>query len=90
MNYLQAPWEVESVELPPNWPQEGRIVYENYDTRYREGLDLVLSSLNLETLPGEKVGICGRTGSLNSINFILSNLQLYTIANGYTLPFMKV
>ena len=31
--------------------------------RYRRGLPLVLKSVNVEIKPGEKVGVCGRTGA---------------------------
>ncbi|KAF8933746.1 hypothetical protein BGZ47_010720 [Haplosporangium gracile] len=49
--------------LPENWPQHGRIVFKNYSTRYREGLDLVLKDISFEVQPSEKVGIVGRTGA---------------------------
>ncbi|KAF9367793.1 Canalicular multispecific organic anion transporter 1, partial [Podila verticillata] len=35
----EAPAET-GVCLPKQWPQQGRIVFKNYSTRYREGLDL--------------------------------------------------
>ncbi|KAG0285664.1 Canalicular multispecific organic anion transporter 1, partial [Dissophora globulifera] len=39
----EAPVET-GVRLPENWPSEGRIVFKNYSTRYREGLDLVIKN----------------------------------------------
>lgn len=36
---------------------------QNYSTRYRPGLDLVVKDLNANIKPGEKVGIVGRTGA---------------------------
>ncbi|ORZ39148.1 hypothetical protein BCR44DRAFT_1268204 [Catenaria anguillulae PL171] len=45
------------------WPERGEIVFENYSTRYRPGLDLVLDNVSFEVKPGEKIGIVGRTGS---------------------------
>ncbi|KAG0203052.1 hypothetical protein BGX28_004548 [Mortierella sp. GBA30] len=45
------------------WPQQGEVVFQNYSTRYREGLDLVLRNLNVTVKAGERVGIVGRTGA---------------------------
>ena len=44
-------------------PSEGAIDFINYSTRYREGLELSLKNINLSIRPGEKVGVCGRTGA---------------------------
>ena len=41
----------------------GAIKFNNYSTRYREGLDLVLKNITLDIKPNEKVGIVGRTGA---------------------------
>ena len=35
----------------------------NYSCKYRQELDYVLKDINAEILPGEKVGIVGRTGA---------------------------
>ena len=43
-----------AIRLPPNWPSEGRIVFRNYSTRYREGLDLVIKNISMEIQPAEK------------------------------------
>ncbi|KAL6723878.1 hypothetical protein Aduo_018835 [Ancylostoma duodenale] len=60
----EADWESkEDKHPPPGWPNEGRIHIENYSTRYRPGLDLVVKSLNAHIGPHEKVGIVGRTGA---------------------------
>ena len=34
---------------------EGRIIFDNYQVRYREGLDLVLQGISCEVKGGEKV-----------------------------------
>ncbi|KAG0238830.1 hypothetical protein BGX31_003156 [Mortierella sp. GBA43] len=52
-----------NVLLPENWPSHGRIVFKNYSTRYREGLDLVLRDVSFAVEPGQKVAIVGRTGA---------------------------
>ena len=41
--------------MSDNWPHEGAIKYDNYSTRYREGLDLVVKDINLDVKSGEKV-----------------------------------
>ncbi|OBS25287.1 hypothetical protein FPOA_05820 [Fusarium poae] len=56
-----------SVALPENWPLSGRITFENvsatYDTGKQETPNLALDSITLTIRAGEKIGICGRTGS---------------------------
>lgn len=49
--------------IPQGWPASGALDFEQYALRYREGLDLVLNGITLHVAPGEKVGICGRTGA---------------------------
>ena len=48
--------------LPPNWPLQGGMelnsVYASYD-----GSRMVLKNLTMSVQAGEKIGICGRTGS---------------------------
>ncbi|XP_055859162.1 ATP-binding cassette sub-family C member 3-like [Episyrphus balteatus] len=59
----EAPWEIAEVKTPQGWPQGGRVTFENYMVRYREGLDLVLKGVTFDISGGEKVGIVGRTGA---------------------------
>ncbi|KAL1967684.1 hypothetical protein VTN77DRAFT_2941 [Rasamsonia byssochlamydoides] len=46
-----------------SWPAHGGVVFQNYSTRYRPGLDLVLKDINLDIKPHEKIGVVGRTGA---------------------------
>ncbi|KAF9973812.1 hypothetical protein BGZ73_002947 [Actinomortierella ambigua] len=55
--------EIPDSKTDDSWPQQGKIEFHNYSTRYREGLDLVLKKINLSIQPGERVGIVGRTGA---------------------------
>ena len=55
--------EVEAAVTTPDWPSEGAITFRDFSMRYRRGLPLVLKSVDLEIKPGEKVGVCGRTGA---------------------------
>lgn len=41
----------------------GAIEFQDYSTRYRQGLDLCLQNISLEIHPQEKLGVCGRTGA---------------------------
>ena len=60
---FQAQYYNEITKPDHKWPQKGEIKFNNYSTKYREGLDLVLKKITLEVNPNEKVGIVGRTGA---------------------------
>ncbi|XP_071490287.1 ATP-binding cassette sub-family C member 9-like [Diadema antillarum] len=46
-----------------NWPEDGHIIYEHVSARYAKDLDAVLSKVSVHFKAGQKIGICGRTGS---------------------------
>uniref|UniRef100_A0A8B9RUP2 ATP binding cassette subfamily C member 9 n=1 Tax=Accipiter nisus TaxID=211598 RepID=A0A8B9RUP2_9AVES len=50
-------------QVPKDWPQEGEIKIENLCVRYENNLKPVLKHVKAYIKPGQKVGICGRTGS---------------------------
>ena len=54
-----------SAETTPadSWPERGKIVFKNLCMRYRPSLPYVLNNFSAHIKPGEKVGICGRTGA---------------------------
>jgi ATP-binding cassette subfamily C (CFTR/MRP) protein 4 len=54
---------------PVNWPTEGRIEFQNYKLRYRPELEPVLKGINLKIVPGNKIGVIGRTGAGKSSIF---------------------
>jgi len=65
--YLEVDQEAADI-IPDNrptstWPEKGGVTFENYSTRYRPDLDLVLKNINFSIKPLEKVGIVGRTGA---------------------------
>ncbi|KAI9775055.1 MAG: hypothetical protein M1835_005954 [Candelina submexicana] len=46
-----------------SWPAQGAVSFNDYSTRYRPGLDLVLKHINLSIAAHEKIGVVGRTGA---------------------------
>ncbi|VDI22201.1 ATP-binding cassette, subfamily C (CFTR/MRP), member 3 [Mytilus galloprovincialis] len=64
--YMHLPPEADWIQRnkpPIDWPQKGTIKFCNYKTRYRMGLELVLSGIDCFIENGERVGIVGRTGA---------------------------
>ncbi|KAF9525987.1 multidrug resistance-associated ABC transporter [Crepidotus variabilis] len=59
----EAPLEISDQQVPQVWPSTGTVSFENYSTRYRPELDLVLKNLSFKICGSEKIGVCGRTGA---------------------------
>ncbi|RGP61630.1 hypothetical protein FLONG3_10459, partial [Fusarium longipes] len=74
----------ESREPPQQWPDHGAIQIRDLTASYGDGQEEVtraLDALSLEIKPGEKVGVCGRTGSGKSSIF-LALLRLLDPSSG--------
>ncbi|XP_061570967.1 ATP-binding cassette sub-family C member 9 isoform X3 [Cololabis saira] len=54
---------MDTTQVPENWPQNGEIKIQDLCVRYDPMLKPVLKHVNAYIDPGQKVGICGRTGS---------------------------
>ncbi|KAJ0057062.1 hypothetical protein NL108_000909, partial [Boleophthalmus pectinirostris] len=54
---------IDTSQVPENWPQNGEIKIQDLCVRYDPMLKPVLKHVNAFIQPGQKVGICGRTGS---------------------------
>ncbi|XP_061077609.1 ATP-binding cassette sub-family C member 8 isoform X1 [Conger conger] len=52
-----------AAQVPDSWPQRGEIQIQNLSVRYDSTLKPVLKHVHAHIRPGQKVGICGRTGS---------------------------
>jgi ABC-type multidrug transport system fused ATPase/permease subunit len=50
-----------AAELPTSWPDKGDINIQDLSLRYPDGT-LALDNISMHISPGEKIGICGRTG----------------------------
>ena len=61
--FYKAEWEIKETKPAISWPDKGNIKFDNYSVKYREDLDFVLKDINAEIMPGEKIGIVGRTGA---------------------------
>lgn len=50
-------------EMPPgDWPAQGSIEFEDVQAAYSDGTKSVLRDISLTIQPGQKVGVCGRSG----------------------------
>ena len=59
--YSETPTEaaaiIRSSRPSSDWPSSGKVEFENYSTRYREDLDLVLKDVNVVIGEGAKVSL---------------------------------
>ncbi|KAK3311692.1 P-loop containing nucleoside triphosphate hydrolase protein [Chaetomium strumarium] len=65
---------------PPGWPSTGAIEFDNLSATYNRD-DLVLHSVSLTIQPGEKIAVCGRTGS-GKTSLIMSLFRLVDLQPG--------
>ncbi|KAM4618404.1 ATP-binding cassette sub-family C member 8 isoform 2-T2 [Polymixia lowei] len=68
-------------QVPDGWPQQGEIQIQNLSVRYDATLKPVLKNVNAHISPGQKVGICGRTGSGKS-SFSLAFFRMVDMFEG--------
>ncbi|KAJ6618212.1 P-loop containing nucleoside triphosphate hydrolase protein [Mycena sp. CBHHK59/15] len=62
-NLALEPPEIIEPRPPASWPSKGSIVCQGLTVRYSSELPDVLHDISFEILPGEKIGVVGRTGS---------------------------
>lgn len=68
-------------ELPQNWPVNPSIIFFQFSLAYRSGLPPSLKNINCSIRSGEKIGICGRTGSGKS-SFIQALFRTVPLTKG--------
>ena len=78
--------EENSVTLPNSWPEQGRISYVDVRLRYHRDSPLALNGLSLDIMPGQKLGICGRTGKVILIGLACLS-QFYHLCGSVSLMF---
>ncbi|KAI9002882.1 ATP-binding cassette transporter 1 [Hyaloraphidium curvatum] len=77
----EAPDIIDGHRPPASWPSEGHIVFKDFSARYRPNLDLCLERIDLQISAGQKVGLCGRTGSGKS-SLAMSLFRIFEAAEG--------
>ncbi|KXG45668.1 ABC transporter, integral membrane type 1 [Penicillium griseofulvum] len=70
----------EDQDVPPNWPSKGAVAFNSVSAAYRPS-EPVLSDISLTVAAGEKVGICGRTGS-GKTSMIMSIFRMVELTSG--------
>ncbi|TVY94269.1 ABC transporter, partial [Lachnellula willkommii] len=65
---------------PPSWPARGAIEFQNLTAEYKPG-EPVLKNVSLSIEAGQKIGVCGRTGS-GKTSLILSIFQMIDHTGG--------
>lgn len=71
----------ESHSAPQDWPQKGAIEFKNVSASYKPNSDLVIRNLNISISAGEKIGICGRSGSGKS-SLITTLFRMLELSEG--------
>ncbi|KAE9374390.1 putative multidrug resistance protein [Stipitochalara longipes BDJ] len=71
----------EDSETSPEWPSKGSIEFKDVVAAYNPET-IALKGISLKISPGQKVGICGRTGSGKS-TMLLSILRLIELESGF-------
>ncbi|KAJ5562000.1 hypothetical protein N7535_003537 [Penicillium sp. DV-2018c] len=70
----------EDQDVPPNWPSKGAVAFHSVSAAYRPS-EPVLNDVSLTVQAGEKVGICGRTGS-GKTSMIMSIFRMMELTSG--------
>ncbi|KAK2495393.1 hypothetical protein MC885_003839 [Smutsia gigantea] len=79
--WLTPAWPPAPSLIPKNWPDQGKIQIENLSVRYDRSLKPVLKHVDALICPGQKIGICGRTGSGKS-SFSLAFFRMVDMFEG--------
>lgn len=77
----EAQDETDCQTRPEGWPARGEVVFEDVTAGYSPGSEPALQKVSLRIQPGQKVAICGRTGSGKS-SLILTLLRFLEVRRG--------
>ncbi|KAH0954120.1 hypothetical protein HN011_011629 [Eciton burchellii] len=72
------------LRVADDWPSKGEIVFENVSLRYNADRSPVITDLSVKISAGQKLGICGRTGSGKSSS-VMALFRLIEINQGRVL-----
>ncbi|KAG0202436.1 Canalicular multispecific organic anion transporter 2 [Mortierella sp. GBA30] len=64
--HSDTPYEIMDSKTDKSWPVRGRIEFQNYSSRYREGFERVLRNIDMSIRADECIGIVGCTGASKS------------------------
>ncbi|RDW69977.1 hypothetical protein BP5796_08374 [Coleophoma crateriformis] len=68
-------------DAKPGWPLTGDLAFENVNVSYKPDSNLVLKNISLSIQAGQRVAICGRTGSGKS-SLLLALFRLLDLQSG--------
>jgi ATP-binding cassette subfamily C (CFTR/MRP) protein 1 len=64
-----------------DWPLRGAVTFDNVTASYSDTMEPVLRNISIDIKPGQKVGVCGRSGSGKS-SLVLALLRLLELKSG--------
>uniref|UniRef100_A0A1B6K054 ABC transporter domain-containing protein n=3 Tax=Homalodisca TaxID=139475 RepID=A0A1B6K054_9HEMI len=67
--------------VPPLWPKNGDIKFQKVTLQYDTNREPVIVNLDLHIPAGQKIGICGRTGSGKS-SLVMSLFNMVSVSEG--------
>ncbi|XP_053987096.1 ATP-binding cassette sub-family C member Sur [Hylaeus volcanicus] len=82
--YRYAPvenYQQEGLRISKDWPNRGEVTFENVSLRHDSQREPVISNLCLYIPAGQKIGVCGRTGSGKS-STVMALFRLLEITQG--------
>ena len=77
----EAPSHIPDTQPSESWPFKGDIAINQIVMRYRPELEPVIKELSVHILPGEKVGVVGRTGAGKS-SLVLCLMRIIELERG--------
>ncbi|KAK3919142.1 ATP-binding cassette sub-family C member Sur [Frankliniella fusca] len=69
------------MQVSPSWPEYGEIQFKNVSLRYDINRDPVIRHMTLHIPAGQKIGLCGRTGSGKS-SLVMSLFRMLDVSEG--------